>query len=67
MRIGPMELILILVIVLMVFGVGKLPQVGTALGRAIREFRKSQQGDYDNEEPAKKPLKSKDSGDTAPD
>ncbi len=41
-RLGPMELIIVLVIVMIIFGVGKLPQVGGALGKAIREFRKSQ-------------------------
>lgn len=37
---GPMELILILVIVAMLFGVGKLPEVFGAVGKGIREFRK---------------------------
>ena len=50
---GPLELIIILVIVMMVFGVGKLPQVGSAMGKAIREFRKSQSGE---EEEAKDPA-----------
>jgi sec-independent protein translocase protein TatA len=50
-----MEIVLILMVVLIVFGVGKLPQVGGAIGKGIREFRKAQRGDYDNEEeePAK--------------
>jgi sec-independent protein translocase protein TatA len=38
---GPLELILILVIVTMLFGVGKLPEVFGAVGRGIREFRKA--------------------------
>ena len=38
---GPLELIIILVIVMMIFGVGKLPQVGSAMGKALREFRSS--------------------------
>ena len=38
---GPLELIIILVIVMMIFGVGKLPQVGSAMGRALREFKSS--------------------------
>ena len=37
--IGPMELILILVVALMVFGPRRLPEIGAALGKAIREFR----------------------------
>ena len=40
--IGIPELIIILVIVMVIFGVGRLPEVGGAMGRAIREFRKSQ-------------------------
>ncbi len=39
-RLGPTELILILVIVMILFGVGKLPQIGGALGKGMREFRK---------------------------
>ena len=38
-NLGPWELLIILVIVMMIFGVGKLPEVGAALGKAIREFR----------------------------
>ena len=38
---GPAELILLLVIVLILFGPGKLPDIGNALGKGIREFRKA--------------------------
>ncbi len=37
---GPMELILIFIIVAMLFGVGRLPEVFGAVGKGIREFRK---------------------------
>lgn len=40
-NIGPGELILVLVIVLIVFGPGKLPDIGNAIGRGVREFRKA--------------------------
>lgn len=43
MRLGWPEILLILAIVLIVFGVGKLPQIGSGFGKAIREFKKSQQ------------------------
>ena len=43
-HLGPPELLIILVIVIIVFGVGRLPEVGGALGKAIREFRQSSQG-----------------------
>lgn len=36
---GPMELVIILIIVAMLFGVGRLPEVFGAVGRGIREFR----------------------------
>lgn len=39
-QIGLVELTLILVLVAMLFGVGKLPQVFGALGKGLREFRK---------------------------
>jgi sec-independent protein translocase protein TatA len=38
-QVGPLELVIILVIVIIIFGVGKLPTVGGALGKSIREFR----------------------------
>lgn len=41
---GPMELFLILVIVLVIFGAGKLPQIGDALGKSIRNFKRSSDG-----------------------
>jgi TatA/E family protein of Tat protein translocase len=40
-NIGPFELLLVLVLALLVLGPGKLPEVGNALGRTIREFRKA--------------------------
>ena len=47
-RLGAQELALILVIILLVFGVGKLPQVGNAIGRGIREFQKTVSGESNN-------------------
>lgn len=40
-QIGPLELIIVLVIALLVLGPGRLPDVGAALGKSIREFRKA--------------------------
>jgi sec-independent protein translocase protein TatA len=54
MRLGWPEILLILVIVLIVFGVGKLPQVGKDLGKGIRAFKKAQSGEDEEETPAKK-------------
>lgn len=46
-KFGPVELILILVIVTMLFGVGKLPEVFGSVGRGIREFRRNSSDDKD--------------------
>ena len=43
--IGPFEIVIILVIILIIFGVGKLPQIGGAIGKSIKEFRKAREGD----------------------
>ena len=41
---GLPELIVVLVIVLMVFGAGRLPEIGGALGKSIRNFKKASSG-----------------------
>ena len=51
MRIGITEILVILVIVLVVFGGGKLAGVGKALGQSIRDFKKEVKAD---DEPARK-------------
>lgn len=38
------EALIILAIVLIIFGAGKLPQIGGAIGKSIREFRKAKDG-----------------------
>jgi len=38
---SPMHLIVILVIVLIIFGPGKLPELGNSLGKSIKNFRKA--------------------------
>ncbi|MFN8495558.1 MAG: twin-arginine translocase TatA/TatE family subunit [Caldilineaceae bacterium] len=43
-NLGAPELLIILVIVAMLFGVGKLPEVFGAVGKGIREFRKESEG-----------------------
>jgi sec-independent protein translocase protein TatA len=40
-RLGPFELIIVLVIVVIIFGVGRLPEIGGAVGKAISEFREA--------------------------
>jgi sec-independent protein translocase protein TatA len=48
-HVGLPELLVILAICLIVFGAGKLPSVGRALGQSIREFKEAQQGKISSE------------------
>jgi len=59
-RMGPWEIALILVVILIVFGVGKLPQVGGAIGKGLRSFQKGRRGEdvEEEEEREEKPKKS---------
>jgi sec-independent protein translocase protein TatA len=51
-NIGPLELVVVLIIALIVFGPKRLPELGRSLGKGIREFRGSVSGDkHDDDEP----------------
>jgi len=52
-NIGMSELLVILVIALVIFGAGKLPEIGTGLGKAIRNFKKAATGELNENEKAK--------------
>jgi len=63
-NIGPGELILILAVILVVFGPGKLPEIGAAVGRSFREFRKAtseavdpEEGRIERKSPARRPKR----------
>jgi len=59
-RFGIWEIVLILVIILIIFGVGKLPQVGSALGKGLRSFKRGQAGeDAEEEEKTEKIVSAK--------
>jgi sec-independent protein translocase protein TatA len=49
--IGMPELIIILVIILIIFGAGKLPEIGAGMGKAIRSFKR--ESDDDKKDPEK--------------
>jgi len=50
-NIGPLELIIVLVVVLMIFGPKRLPQLGRSLGGGMREFKDSITGKNKDDEP----------------
>ena len=52
MGLGPLELSIILVIVLLIFGAGKLPKIGKQLGDAMNSFKKAKSGLEDTAEEA---------------
>ena len=49
-NIGPLEIAIVLVIVLIIFGPKRLPELGKSLGNGIREFRGSMTGDNDKDD-----------------
>ncbi|HSI81225.1 MAG TPA: twin-arginine translocase TatA/TatE family subunit [Solirubrobacterales bacterium] len=49
-NVGPLELAIILIIALVIFGPKKLPELGRSLGRGIREFRSSVSGKDDDDD-----------------
>ncbi len=59
--IGMPELLIILVIILIIFGVGKLPEIGSALGKGIKNFKKSvnENNEIANKETKKEEEKNK--------
>jgi sec-independent protein translocase protein TatA len=59
---GMPELIIILVIVLVVFGAGKLPEIGSALGKSIKNFKRASDGKDEIEINPRKEDESKKNG-----
>lgn len=64
-NIGWQEILLVLLIILLLFGARKIPDLARSLGKGIKEFRNALQGgveskDEDEKEPEKKPDKKKD-------
>jgi sec-independent protein translocase protein TatA len=58
-NIGPLEIIVVLIIALIVFGPKRLPELGNSLGKGIREFKDSVTGDHrddDSQEEAAKAI-----------
>jgi sec-independent protein translocase protein TatA len=56
-NVGPLELVVVLIIALVVFGPKRLPELGRSMGKGIREFKSSISGeDKDDEDEASKPA-----------
>lgn len=49
-NIGPLEIIIVLVIALIVFGPKRLPELGSSLGRGLREFKETVTGDRNDDD-----------------
>ena len=56
-KLGPLELVLILVIVFVIFGAGKLPQIFGSVGKAMKNFRESSNGTDEEEVEEVKPRR----------
>lgn len=56
---GTQELIIILVLVLIIFGAGKLPQVGGAIGKGLRNFKEGMKEGEEDADAEKKKLEEK--------
>lgn len=50
MNLGPTEIVLIILVIVVLFGAKKLPELGRGLGQGIKEFKKSAKGIMDDEE-----------------
>jgi sec-independent protein translocase protein TatA len=60
--IGMPELLVILVIILIIFGAGKLPEIGAGLGKGIKNFKKATSGGEDIQPGGEKPQIEKKEG-----
>jgi sec-independent protein translocase protein TatA len=54
LNLGPVDIILILVIILVIFGAGRLPQAGTALGKTMKAFRTGKAEEEEHLKPRRK-------------
>jgi len=57
-NIGPLEIIIVLIIALIVFGPKRLPELGNSLGKGIREFKESVTGENKDEDGQEEAAKS---------
>jgi sec-independent protein translocase protein TatA len=58
-QIGPLEIVVVLVVILLIFGPKRLPQLGKSLGSGMRNFKKSVSGEDKDDEADEKPALAK--------
>jgi sec-independent protein translocase protein TatA len=58
-NVGPWEIVLLLLLVLLLFGAKRLPEIGRSMGKGMREFKDSLSGKEDDE-PAELPMQTND-------
>ncbi|MEI6447772.1 MAG: twin-arginine translocase TatA/TatE family subunit [Actinomycetes bacterium] len=63
-QIGPLEVVVVLAVVLLIFGPKRLPGAGRALGKSMREFKESISGDHKDDREIEPPEVKADSQDT---
>ena len=66
MRLGPLgiwEILAILVVILLIFGARRLPEIGSSMGKGIRTFKSALMGDDDKQQPQEPPPPAAKSGD----
>lgn len=64
-NVGPLELAVVLIIALVIFGPKRLPELGRSMGRGIREFRASLSSKDEDDEDESKPAEIESSGESA--
>jgi sec-independent protein translocase protein TatA len=68
-NVGPLEIAVVLIIVLIIFGPKRLPELGQSMGRGIREFKNSLSGDKedpDSPEEKRRELEASQQGQASP-